>query len=619
MRWCSKVRSAVLWVTAAFVGLLANAHAQPKALAGKQSHPFHRSDYGETIQGIAGTTTVWWCDATWKVSRARPVPQKTGPAARLAAARNDREAVQIVVCPAEPLKGLTASAGPLAGPNGAVLPADKIEIFRVYYHFVEHPTDRTGLRDWWPDALPPLDRPIDVPAHQNQPLWILVHVPEDAVAGDYSGSVALKAEGWSAEVPLSLHVWDFALPRQNHLETALGLSEGTIFRYHQLQNEQDKRKVLDLYFQSFAEHRISPYNPTPLDPIRVKFIPEADPPRAAIDFAAFDRAMAVAIQKYHFTNFNLPIQGMGGGSFHARHEPRIGRFSEDTPEYQALFASQVRQLEEHLRQKGWLQMAYVYWFDEPEPKDYAFVRSGMERLKRYAPGIQRMLTEEPTEELAGAVDIWCPLSVNYNHQAAEKRRAQGERFWWYVCTGPKAPYCTLFIDHPATELRVWLWQSWQRRIAGILIWSTNWWTSPTAFPDRPQNPYQDPMAYVSGYGVPKGTKRFWGNGDGRFLYPPEAAAEPGLSGPGPVIAPPVSSIRWEMLREGVEDYEFLSVLRELVAQKRKALPAEQLKQYDALLEVPESITRDMTTFTADPAPIYTRRAAIAEAIQRLAR
>ena len=71
------------------------------------------------------------------------------------------------------------------------------------------------------------------------------------------------------------------------------------------------------------------------------------------------------------------------------------------------------------------------------------------------------------------------------------------------------------------------------------------------------------MSYVSGYGVPAGTKNFWGNGDGRFLYPPEEAAVPGRSGPGAVLRPPVSSIRWEMLGEGIEDYEYLQLLRDL--------------------------------------------------------
>jgi hypothetical protein len=230
-----------------------------------------------------------------------------------------------------------------------------------------------------------------------------------------------------------------------------------------------------------------------------------------------------------------------------------------------------------------------------------------------------MLTEEPNDnELLGTVDIWCPVSPNYDHEAAERRRVHGERFWWYVCTGPKAPYCTLFIDHPATELRVWLWQTWQRKISGILVWSSTYWTSSAAFPDKPQNPYEDPMGYVSGYSTPRGTKRYWGNGDGRFVYPPEAAAVPGASGSDPVIEPPVSSIRWEMLREGIEDWEYLYLLRELLGQRRQELSPKQVKRYQRLLEVPESITKDMTTFTTDPGPIYTRRAEVAQAIERLA-
>ena len=125
------------------------------------------------------------------------------------------------------------------------------------------------------------------------------------------------------------------------------------------------------------------------------------------------------------------------------------------------------------------------------------------------------------------------------------------------------------------------------------------------------------MGYVSGYSYKPGQIGYWGNGDGRFIYPAEAAAVPGHSGPDPVIAPPVSSIRWEMLREGIEDWEYLYKLRELIAKHRSELTAGELSQFEPLLEVPESITRDMTTFTTDPAPIYARRRAIAEAIERL--
>ena len=578
---------------------------------------FHRADYGYLLGEPGETATLWWCEAGWKVPRDRPPPKERGEAVRLAAARRDREGAQIVVRSAEGLRGLSAEVGPLTGPEGTVIDADRIEVLRVYYHFVHSPTDATGIRAYWPDALPPLDEPIDVAAGENQPLWIAIEVPADAPAGSYRGTVALTAEGFAAEVPIELTVWDFALPERNHIETAFGFSPQNVFRYHQLTDEADRRRVLDLYFEAFARNRISPYDPTPLDSIRVHFRPEADPPRADVDFSAFDSAMERAIEQFGFTGFRLRIPGMGGGTFHSRYEPRIGEFGEETEQYQAMFASLVEQLEAHLRERGWLDMAYIYWFDEPAPRDYPFVAAGMERLKRYAPGLRRMLTEKPVEDLFGLVDIWCPVSHQYDHEAAEARRAEGKRFWWYVCTVPKAPYATLFIDHPATELRVWLWQTWERNIDGVLVWQTNYWTSSAAFPDEPQNPYEDPMGYVSGYSTPPGVRRHWGNGDGRFIYPPLAAAVPGAAGEGAVIAPPVSSIRWEMLREGIEDWEYLYKLRGLIEQHRDRLSAEERVRLESLLEVPESITADMTTFTNDPRPIHEHRARVATAIERL--
>ena len=579
-----------------------------------------RTDYGQRIEGVAGDTEVWWCETGWKVARERVAPKETLPHAALSAARNDWEAVQIVVRPNKELKGLKAAVGTLNGPDGATILTGNIQVLRVYYHYVhapqascEGPPDTSVAPDWWPDALPLLDKPFDLPAHKNQPLWVLIHVPKDAKAGDYSGKLTLNAKGWSAEVPLRLHVWDFTLPEQNHLETAFGLSAHNIFRYHQLKNDADKRRVFDMYLQNFADHRISPDTPAPLDPIGVKFVPEADPLRTEVDFSAFDAEMDRVLEKYHFTNFRLPLQGMSYGNCSGRGpEPEIKGFRENTPQYQAMFSSYVKQLEAHLREKGWLGMAYTYWYDEPQPDVFDFVRTGMERLKKHAPGLQNMLTKEPHDELIGPIDIWCLLTPQYKDEIARQRCDHGERFWWYVCCAPKAPFCTLFIDQPATDLRVWLWQTWQRDIAGILIWETTYWTSRS---NLDQNPYEDPMAYVVDSRPEE--KKYYGNGDGRFLYPPMSAAKPDISGDAPIIEPPVSSIRWEMLREGIEDYEYLWLLRDLIHKKRNLFTGNEVASYEALLTVPDEITHNMTTYTSDPRPIYARRAAIAEAIERL--
>jgi len=164
-------------------------------------------------------------------------------------------------------------------------------------------------------------------------------------------------------------------------------------------------------------------------------------------------------------------------------------------------------------------------------------------------------------------------------------------------------------------MRIWLWQTFQRNINGILVWQCNYWTSGTAYPDakNPQNPYEDPMSWTSGYGTPSGQKRPWGNGDGRFIYPPVAAASAHPADP--VLEGPVDSIRWEQLRDGIEDYEYLTILRQKLEQKRSTLNPQAIREYENLLTVPGSITHSMTQFTADGAPIEIRRDQVARLIE----
>ncbi len=592
--------------------------------------PLHAASYGESLPASNEAVGLWWCRAGWKVSRRRGPPTRPGAAIRIVAARNETDAAQLVLRPREPLKGLTVDATPLAGPDGTQIPASAVEVLRVRYVLVTRPTDTAGCIGWWPDPLPPIAWPLELEAGRNQPLWVRVAVPKGAKAGTYRGGIRLKADGYTAEVPLEVRVFDFSLPDRMTCRTAFGFRADNVWRYHNLTDEADRRAVLAKYLADFAAHHISPYDPAPMDRIEVAW-PEGarkgdgaplPPEKMApqLDFSAWDRAMARAFDEYHFNSFRLRIPGMGGGTFHRRYEPSFLGWAEDTPQFRAAFTNYCRLLEAHLREKGWLDYAYVYWFDEPAPRDYAFVMNGFRKLKDAAPGLTRMLTEQVEPGLVGGPDLWCPVSPNYDHAKAEARRAHGESFWWYVCTGPKTPYAGLFIDHPATELRVWLWQTWKRRIDGVLVWSTNYWTSGAAYPDpdRPQDPYEDPMGWVSGgYSTEKGVRRPWGNGDGRFIYPPERCADG--RPPGPVLEGPVDSIRWEMLRDGIEDYEYLAILRRLLAEKGGRLEAEERTRCEALLEVPEAISKSMTDFTSDPVPIEARRREIAEAIEALKR
>lgn len=593
-------------------------------VAWAQDSDYFSTTYGELLPESTDEVGLWWASSGWKIGRDKPLPEARSWTVEIHAARNEAEAAQLVVRPTVNLSGFTAYAGSLEGPGGAIIPSTNIDVLEVRYVKVELPTDKSSVAGAWPDPLPPFKDGINLEANKNQPLWVRVKAPRGVPAGVYTGRINLKARSYRADVAFRVEVYDFDLPDKMTCTTAFGFSPGNVFKYHKLTNDSQKRQVIEKYWASYGAHHISPYDPAPLDDIEVTWpeITESTRPweiKPQFNWTNWDAAMERAIDYHNFNSFRLSIPGMGGGTFHSRREPELLGFSEDTAEYQAAFTAYCREVQEHLRQKGWLDEAFVYWFDEPAPKDYEFVMNGFEKLKKAAPDITRMLTEQVEAELIGGPDVWCAVSNNFDPKAAEQRRAQGEKFWWYVCTGPKAPYCTLFIDHPGTEMRVWFWQTWQRKIAGILVWQTNYWTSPTAYPDpdSPQNPYEDPMGWRTGYSTPTGAKRPWGNGDGRFVYPPVAAADAHPAGP--VLDGPVDSIRWEMLRDGIEDYEYLAVLEKLLIVNENLIDAGQLQKYIAMLDVPEDITSDMTTFTKDPAPIERRRDEIARAIAALSR
>jgi hypothetical protein len=123
------------------------------------------------------------------------------------------------------------------------------------------------------------------------------------------------------------------------------------------------------------------------------------------------------------------------------------------------------------------------------------------------------------------------------------------------------------------------------------------------------------MSYKSGYGEKPGEIGYWGNGDGRFLYPPRrdpAADQPAC------LDGPINSLRWENLRDGMEDYEYLWLLQQ-AAQRELAWRGETdlYKQARELLNVPAEVSQDLTHFATDPRLVLAHRDRVARLIERL--
>ncbi len=574
--------------------------------------PFlYSNDYGEIVESNA-EADFWWCPAMYKISQSRPAPDGQKGDVKISAARGEFEPVQVIIRPRQPLANVVVQVEDLRGLSNSRIDESNISIKQVEYVEVMSPSDSIGCVGFWPDPLPPVKSAMDLEAGRNYPFWITVYIPRDANAGEYDGNVTFKTNNWQVKVPIQLTVFDFEIPEHPSLRSAFGFSSGNVRRYHGLEDSEQFNHVVDLYLKNFRDHRISPYNPTMLHPIESDLEKGEDGKlHFTFEFEDFDRAGERYFDEFGFTSLRLPLAGMGGGTFHSRRKGKIGDHEQGTPEHERLFHEYASTIEDHLKQKGWLEKAFVYWFDEPTPKDYEFVREGMDMIHRHAPELTRFLTEQPEEELFGYVDTWCPVLHHADPEICRPRIEKGEKIWSYVCTGPKEPYPGLFIDHHAVELRTWIWMTHKYGYHGCLVWQSNYWTSRLAYPSPAlQDPWKDPMSYVTGYGRPVGFKGHWGNGDGRFIYPPQNWNEEEE-----LIAGPVDSFRWEMLREGMEDYEYFTLIKQRL--NEGDLSSAQRRKAKELLEIPEEIIRTRTEYSKDPKLYYDYRERVGRFLEKI--
>jgi succinate dehydrogenase flavin-adding protein (antitoxin of CptAB toxin-antitoxin module) len=84
-----------------------------------------------------------------------------------------------------------------------------------------------------------------------------------------------------------------------------------------------------------------------------------------------------------------------------------------------------------------------------------------------------------------------------------------------------------------------------------------------------------------------------------------------------VIDPPNPTVRLEMLRDGLEDYEYFVILKRLLRERGDKLNVRQRRRYEALLEVPDQVSRSLTDFSDNPAALEKHRERLAEAIEDL--
>ncbi len=480
--------------------------------------------------------TVWTATTMDKVLREATPPSAVGEAIQIFAAKNELEAFQVAINVAA---GGTATLtlSPFEGPSAI----PRVEIARVEYVTIAAPSDASGIpSSRIPDPLVPtaFGASEDVPIAQNQPFWITVAVPPDAGAGDYTATLTITTAGGAADIPVRLHVFDFALP------ATIGFDGNWNASMQDLGGGESLEKVEEIK-NFFFDHRLVPSSVA--WPAGLNYGGGIEYDCASGTFLEEDNA-------YDFSQLGpkyIDGEGWNGSGFPSfeimqfvdNSTPRPQEFCGvdrgpdhfGTAAYNAEWSNLMSAIESYLEARDWQDKGYYYVQNEPQNEaDYEVAAFLADLVKTAAPSLRIAVSEEPKPEIVNnaaangaSYDLWWANLSAFEPEYAAARQAAGEDVWWYFLYGDLPPHMNpITIDHAGIESRIAHWAAWKYRIKGFAYYSVTGWGA---------DPYSDPK--------PQGTNQ---NGDGFLLYPPENGKI-------------VSSIRWELLREGVEDFEYLRI------------------------------------------------------------
>ena len=158
----------------------------------------------------------------------RPAPSDLTRPLRLFASIGEREAGVVAVTPLKDLDGpVELAVSDLSGSNGAALPASTIDI--RYIRYGEYPVP--GGYVVRPHFLVPW-RPDRMEAELTRGFWVDLHVPDDAQAGFYSGTLTLSGKGVEETLPLDVRILPLQLPTSKlYAGVYAGGLRSTVFRH----------------------------------------------------------------------------------------------------------------------------------------------------------------------------------------------------------------------------------------------------------------------------------------------------------------------------------------------------------------------------------------------------
>ena len=258
-------------------------------------------------------------------------------------------------------------------------------------------------------------------------------------------------------------------------------------------------------------------------------------------------------------------------------------------------AKSFRPYYDHIKAKGWLDKAIIYGAkDEPLAEHFESINvPKTQEIRRAFPGLRVFLASQYYEGMGRGCDIHLfDLSTNFHSWLAQGRPGK-QVLWWYFCgvpiqadlERPVADAPRMLIDRDAVEHRLVYWLAHHYGVKGLFTYAGNRY--PAGNENWPAEPFKGNKKMSYPYGGLH-------NGDGFLIYP---GARP--------------SVRLKCVRDGAEDYWYLTKTAELARGGRHS------KQAKALLEgMRPAVFVDTHYFNRRPSALLDYRRKLGEFIEK---
>ena len=503
-----------------------------------------------------------WFDHSYYNTPAEEITSNGKNTYMIRLAKNETEGCHLLLASDKDMDGLTLKVGSFKNADGKKL--DKEICYGWYFDDVD---GKTVV-----DPIPVLEHEFSLTKNKSQMFIIKVKSNADTPAGLYTATVKLKDKDDNVikQANVYAYVWNFTLPVASYCKTLTDLNEWAVIVGANRENTTTDGLEDDLYAKYYSyllDNKVNCYT-----------LPYAK--RGQL----WDDRVDQYMDDPRCTAFTLfwKIACTKDADIPAYVEAAYNRLAKNPDRF---------------------EKAYFY----PDKCDEPLSTAALNLIKKYNTEFKKVFGDKTKliipihyntsvtssadyfKYLENDVNVWCPKTYFFNtsedkaaysklynqyyNKSMETKygvfkdrmaeeQAGGDEVWWYVTRFPHNPEITFSINDESVKHRILFWQTKLYNVDGVLYYMCNDWENSKQWTKKYEHAVSGTVVDTYGNGV--------------LIYPGGALQEYidkyGSDGyPGPI-----GSLRLESIRDGVEDYDYFTLLDQKYGEGTSDLMIKQI-------------------------------------------